>query len=228
MNKITTRFMKPGIVWLEFESQYWMCSTFMRMQEFYESPLPGFRGNYFTAEKFMDAYASSKGGRFNYFSEWGGFNVPGHVVMDFISKFNDLSEKERIFIDEIHNSLPGDLGHHFYVIGTVRKPVRGSPLVDVPTEAFRHEIAHALYYLDPEYKRDIDVLLNGLSRPLVENMDTYHRECGYDEAFFQDEIQATLIEGGEGFESYFEFPPPENINEFKERFEKATTFYGIN
>src|ERR1700760_4146537 len=84
-----------GLYHILFENQYSCCSTFLRLQEYYESPIKGIRGNYFTLEQFMDAYAETKG-NFTYTLDWGGFNVPGHVIKKFFDLFGmNLLEKEK-------------------------------------------------------------------------------------------------------------------------------------
>ena len=63
-----------------YPNQYLLCSTHIRLQEFFESPFKEIKGKYFTLEQYMDRYAAEYG-NFTYFSEWHGMNVPGHVFM---------------------------------------------------------------------------------------------------------------------------------------------------
>ena len=64
-----------AIVDVQYNTRYELCSSFMRMQEFYESDIPCIKDNYFTLEKFMDEYAKKNGG-FSYTMDWSEFNIP--------------------------------------------------------------------------------------------------------------------------------------------------------
>jgi len=151
----------------------------MRIQEYYESPIGEFRGNYFTHEDFMDAYAENNSGRFTYFSDWSGFNVPGNIVLEFFELFDDLNKKETALyrcvetIAEIH-------GDQFYLIGVVGQD----------QDTLNHELAHAFYYLDKEYKELMDAITS-----CWENRDEFYKgleTLGYDDSVFMDETQAYI------------------------------------
>ena len=73
-----------NIFQVEAESQYDLAMTFIRIQEFYESPFREIRGHDFILEKYMDRYAKEYG-NFTYTTDWNGFNVPGDIVRKFFS-----------------------------------------------------------------------------------------------------------------------------------------------
>ena len=68
---ITKHKIADGIYLLRFETQYEVTSTFLRVQEHYESPQ--FHGRIFTLEQYMDWYVAENGA-FTYFQDWSGFN----------------------------------------------------------------------------------------------------------------------------------------------------------
>ena len=75
----------PNLFLFTFPNQYELASTFIRLQEFYESPYKEIKGQYFTLEKYMDRYAKDQeDNKFTYFEDWNGFNVPGNIVLKFV------------------------------------------------------------------------------------------------------------------------------------------------
>lgn len=167
-----------NIWYLLFENQYKLCSTLMRMQEFYESPLKNIRGKVFTLEQFMDSYAAFRGD-FSYTSDWGGFNVPGNVVRKFFEKFShDLLLKEKVLK---HALAPLMKQKKFYVIAGYE---RG--------KVFEHELAHAFYYLRPQYKKDMLKLEEKISKKKLATIHAKLKKLGYDESVYEDEVQAYL------------------------------------
>ena len=167
-----------GVFLIGFRSNYLLAATFMRMQEYYESPLRGFRGRYFTHEAFMDAYAA-KYGNFTYTSDWAGFNVPGNVVRRFFALFRDLSCKEtRLY--ELTLPMMERFGDAFYLIGSVSGD----------TGTMKHEMAHSFYYLDPAYRRDMDSITRGW-RHAARFGETLAKK-GYHTSVARDETQAYM------------------------------------
>ncbi len=191
---ITPKIIFPGLIHLCFDTQYEMASTMIRMQEFYESPYEGIRGCYFTLEQYMDEFVKRrKDGVFTYLEEVAGCNVPGDAVNEFFNRFddglmNDLMEKEKHLkrvIDEAATEfysmipVPGNL---YYVIATVPDD----------RDEVKHEIAHAMYYLFPEYRKEMDSHLEawGMDKELVGRLHRCLRKEGYAGDKFKDELQA--------------------------------------
>lgn len=218
LDKTIVRVFDPGIYWFKFPNQYLMGSTFMRPQEFYESPFANIRGQYFTHEQFMDEYARTKNWRMSYYSDWAGFNIPGHILEDFYFKYQfHMSEKEKWLFKQ----LPLHGRKKFYVIGTG---------ANGDGTALRHEIAHGLYYLDPEYKSAVDKRVKKIPKVIVEKIDTWLAATGYDSTVFTDELQAYLIESKsrEEFEEYHEIEAPEDHTWFRDNFRSTLQKHGID
>lgn len=167
---------RDGIFLVRCKTQYEITSTFMRLQEFYESPYKDIRGKYFTLEQYMDRYAKETG-NFTYTSDWSGFNVPGDVVLDFFDRFEfDLLEKEKELYKVIAPALKK--GNKFYLLGIFKNGT------------LNHELAHGYYYLDDHYRRAMNSITIGLKyRKRVESWLT---KIGYTKEVFLDEIQAYL------------------------------------
>lgn len=179
MAKVTLTSPAKNIYLLTGESQYNVSSTFMRIQEFYESPLEEIRGHFFTLEQFMDRYAEEYGD-FSYTSDWDGYNVPGHVVRQFFELFNGHFLKKEIKLknllsEPLHSKEP------FYIIGIYDEG------------EFAHEMSHAFYYLYPEYKEACDKLTNSLPPKVLATLKQTIKDWGYyHEDVMMDEIQAYM------------------------------------
>ncbi len=88
------QFITPQILHVDTGTMYEIGSLFIRMQEFYECPDERFRGKYFTLDEYMDWYAGRHPqGKFSYFEDWAGFNIPGSSLIKF---WNVFTEKEGI------------------------------------------------------------------------------------------------------------------------------------
>src|SRR5437667_5675479 len=109
----------PGIYHFQAKDQYELTSTFIRLQEFYESPYKEIRGQYFELDTFFDIYAK-KMGNMTYFTDWNGFNVPGHIIDDFCCLFlsyDNFRQKEKRF----YRLSCDNTTKSYYIIGTWRK-----------------------------------------------------------------------------------------------------------
>jgi len=165
---------------LHAETQYELCATFLRLQEFYESPNPKFRNKYFELEDYMDWYAKENG-NFTYTSDWGGFNVPGHIVDKFFSLYSGkLFKKEQKLQDLLHDYLFED--KKFYIIG-----VHGDEAA-----ALDHEYAHAYYHLYPKYKKTMYTLAGTMPVYFRSAFIDMLKKKGYCSQVMYDEIQAYL------------------------------------
>lgn len=168
---------KDGVCYISAPNQYLLCDMFMRIQEFYESALPKIRNHYFTREEFCDEYAK-KYKKFKYHTEWVGFNVPGHIVKKFFKTFHDLSKKEiylqKLLKDRLNSS------EKFYLIG----------ITDGDEVATNHELAHAKYYLDENYKKAMSKIIDELPKKVRKKIIRLIIKMKYDKSVAYDEIQA--------------------------------------
>jgi hypothetical protein len=181
MERIRIKEIYPEIFHLKFRTQYWETDTFMRLQEFYESPFDTIRGKYFTREYYQDIYVKEYG-KFNYHSKWSGFNVPGNIVLKFFRRFlreGDLSKKECILYDLVLSKI--NTTKDFYLIATHK------------SEDIDHEISHGFYYLNKQYRDKMNKLLTKYCKhPLIKNLRAELLEMGYAPKFLRDETQAYL------------------------------------
>jgi hypothetical protein len=177
MEKIEVR---KNIFLVSFPTHNELCSTFLRFQEYYESP--EFRGKIFTLDEYKDWYIKIKGS-FSYFTDWSGFNISSNVFVPFREgKFNPLSEQEINLLKSFEN----DNGP-FYLIGVSNTGTQKDPRL------LKHEIAHGLFYTEPEYKRKAQEIL---SRYDLEDLKNWLRDQGgYHESVIEDECHAYGLTG---------------------------------
>ena len=156
-----------------------MCKILLRFAEHYESPK--FRNKIFTLKEFKAWYRTTiKGNKFTYYNDWAGFNIPSYAFKAFREqKFNPLSAKEKLFMNIINN-----LKEPFYIIAA-RKGHKN---------AIKHETAHALFYLDAEYRKKVLKIL-----PKIDLKDFKKRllNHGYCKDVLSDEFNAYIVDGAQ-------------------------------
>jgi len=199
---------------LSAPTQYEVAAAFMRFQEFYESPYKEIRGKYFTHEQYMDAYAQEMG-NFTYTSDWLGFNIPSHIYSKAVQTLNH--KQIRSFL--CRTSDPGELWvkekELVRLVAETRKE-NGSPKkyyiigaceTDSAIQTSKHEIAHALWYLYPEYKRVQKENSDCLPAKSEDKIKAMLLKRGYGKNVIQDELQAYLSTSTPHFlEKKMEFP----------------------
>jgi len=203
-----------NIFQVEAKSQYDLAMTFIRLQEFYESPFKEFRGHTFILEAYMDRYAQEYG-NFTYSTDWNGFNVPGNIVRKFFS-FNETnfmsspSFKERWLHTALINTGILRSEKDFYLLGThtekiEKKEADGAISISLRDEALDHELAHAFWYLDSDYQKAQIENLAILSKKTTREIHEALEWLGYAEEVFSDEAQAYLsTSDSEDLEDSFE------------------------
>jgi hypothetical protein len=163
-----------GIYLLRFETQYELTSTFLRVQEHYESPQ--FHGRIFTLEQYMDWYVAENGA-FTYFQDWSGFNVPSIAFQPFYAgKFDPLTRKEERLLAQFRN-----LQGRFYAIGIYERGKKGT---------LTHELAHALFFIDEGYRKAVHEAIRGYDTSALEEQLA---KAGYARHVIPDEVQAYIV-----------------------------------
>jgi hypothetical protein len=161
---------------MHFRSQALLAYSFLRFQEYYESPF--YKGKIFSIDEFIDWYKKEyQKTVFEYHKDWSGFNIPSYVLEPFKKGlFKDLNALEKSFLNVVSKVEESD----FYIIGTYAED-----------NAEKHEIAHGLYHCFPEYKAEMDEIL--LDYDLSEFYD-YLGDTGYHPDVFKDDVQAYSID----------------------------------
>jgi hypothetical protein len=168
-------------VWICADTQEELGRTFIRFQEFYESPNPDFKNKIFTCGQVRNWYSIKYGGD-TYHHDWTGFNFPSRVLIPFKQGLFDPLTSEEIQLLDYFRYRHDD----FYVIGAQNKSV------------LRHELAHALYDHDITYKNKIDSLCSVYKKELSKSRH-YILDKGYDESVLNDELQAYITDNDDEF-----------------------------
>ncbi len=166
-----------GIFVLHFETQYALASSFLRIQEHYESSR--FRKRIFTLEQYKEWYAAEFGA-FTYYEDWSGFNVPSSAFAPFYAgKFDPLLDKEQRLLRLFHNER-----EPFYVIGIAS------------AADLEHEVAHALFYTRPDYREAVLEAMRPYDTSAIEGRLA---SMGYHRQVITDEVHAYLVAAGGSF-----------------------------
>lgn len=188
-----------GLIQIIFPNQYLITSTFIRFAEFYEGQNDNLRGHYFTLDDVMDDY-HEKFGLMSYFEDWNGFNIPGEAFDEAYKTFNkDLRPKERIIVEAVMDYKLFGNGNRqpfekYYVIAT-------HPTYDCTN----HEIAHALYYLDNEYRTLVQIFLNQIDPKNKQQLIKWLLNEGYAFQVLDDEINSYIMDALTGYERWADF-----------------------
>jgi len=191
--------MREGVYMLSFTQHIDLCYAFLRYQEFYESTNPRFYGKTFTWAEYIRWYTltnkkeGSNPHAFYYASDWSGFNAPAEVI----GKVHDLGIPDPNHYDEIMHGIYKLIMTECdkaYLIGAVPG-----------TSTEKHELTHALYYLNSEYKNKV---VNTIQKThnanrkclderakLIECMSDILFKMGYAASSIVDEINAFTTTG---------------------------------
>ena len=186
----------PHIYCVAVEDAYDRAMLFSRYQEFYESPIKGIRNRFFTLEGLMKRYRDHyKKETFTYPEDWAGYNIPSYSLEKAIEKFGDkyMTEYDEIMqhiVSECETksySLNNGSKHNWYLIGTD----------NFKSRTMNHEMAHALYYTNPEYKRNCDALISKIKKSDYTKLNKALVGIGYlnNKKIIDDEIQAFMSTG---------------------------------
>lgn len=171
---------RKNIFILNFDTQYDLCSTFIRLQEFCESPYSEICGHYFTLEDYMDIYAKNNKNKFTYFEDWNGFNITSKQLKVFLEFFDGkLSKKEQIF-QFFNHVVKLD---QFSILATHKKSYNS---------VIKHELAHAYFFLYRDYNDKIYEMISNMNLEKKKYLEKKIREIGYANNTIFDEMQAYL------------------------------------
>jgi len=184
--KYKIKEVKPNIFAIIVKDKYDRAMLFCRAQEYYESPSAKFRGKNFSIWDYMKWYHEQYKFGFSYGRDWTGFNIPLKTVRECYNKLTKPETPYDKVMDEILNKLKLQ-GSESYLIGAK----------DTEGETFKHEVCHALYHTDKNYKKQMDALTHGLPKKYYNVFASNLVQMGYTTKVVDDEIQAYLQYGYE-------------------------------
>lgn len=173
-----------GVYKVTVDSELLLSYIFLRFQEHYESS--EFMQKVFSREEFVDWYTEDNGDgvNFTYYRDWVGFNIPSESLRSFLDgDFQNIIPAESFLIQKLASVFETHKDR-FYLIGLASTG-------DLWT--YEHELAHALYSLNDNYRQEVDSLLALFPEELKV---IYHQRLlaiGYTEEVLEDETHAYLI-----------------------------------
>lgn len=186
--KYQIKEVKPDIYAVIVKDKYDRAMLFCRAQEYYESPNRKFRGKVFSIWDYMKWYHEQYKSGFSYGRDWSGFNIPLKVIHECYNKLGKHETPYDLEMDRILLKLKS-ASSNSYVIGC--GVTKG--------DTFDHEVRHALYYTNKEYKKQMDSLTKGLPKKYYNVFASNLMQMGYAKKVINDEIQAYLQYGYENF-----------------------------
>ena len=178
----TLKEVRPNVFAVIVPNDYDRAMLFCRVQEFYESDSNLFKDQDFSIWEYMRWYSAKNKGVFTYPKDWTGFNIPFKVALNCMVGNKELSPYDKVMEDIIDEILLTDNPVNAYIIGT--KTDKGL--------TFRHEMAHALYYTNKDYKYIADKLISTIPLKYYNIMVINLLNLGYDKSVIDDEIQAYM------------------------------------
>jgi hypothetical protein len=178
--KYRIKEIKTNIFAVVVKDDYERAMLFCRVQEFYESPVTSFRDKKFSIWDYYRWYSKENSGSFSYPRDFVGFNLP-LIVAKKCYEMNDLETPYDIEMKNIVDGLHKN-GQRGYLIG----------VDSLKNCTFRHELAHALYYSNLDYKSEMDDLTRGISEFNMSRFRKNLKAIGYCSGVVKDEIQAYM------------------------------------
>ena len=180
---------RPGVFAVIVKDHYHRAMLFCRVQEYYESPNPQFRGKNFSIWDYIEWYSREHRDVFTYTYDWGGFNIPLKTAWDCYEK---LREHESPY-DEVMESIIRTIElKMFYKKNTRNWNAYIIGADSTESDTFDHEICHGLYTTNKEYKELVDEITLGIPLEDYTKFRDNLLAMGYTDKVIDDEIQAYL------------------------------------
>jgi len=186
-----------NIYLLAFKTQYDLCMSFVRVNEFFDNP--DFKDRVFALDEFMDYWVKkNKTSCFEYPKRWEAFGLPIRNILKWNAEFgyklsyNGIRDKESKIIEAIVKGIPINDLKNQYLIGIHREGKKR-----IQKRLMDHELAHALYFLDPIYRESCKSLVKKLSKKSFDHIKNSLMSVGYDggDGTVINEAQAYLSTG---------------------------------
>ena len=177
--RVRKKRVSDRIYLLKFDNQREMAKTLLRFQEYYECPVH--KGRIFTLEEYKKWYRKKKG-RFSYYKDWNGFNVPSRVLKPFYDgRFDPLSEGEKKVL-RLFENVKGN----YYIVAVAGKKHEHKHVL-------KHELAHGLFHVNPKYRKKVLGVIREYEDELEHVKNEILSKVSYSEEVLEDEVQAYAV-----------------------------------
>lgn len=167
-----------------------LARSFLRFQEYYESPNDKFRGQIFTIGQYRQWYID-KYGSFSYETDWSGFNIHSYVLDPFKQGLFDPLIAEETNLISLFVNAPVD---KFYIIGANDK------------EVLYHELNHALYAYSKDYSNEVNKVFDANLEHIKYALE-YLLDKGYCRYLLYDELQSYILDNDSDVMSLIKYSP---------------------
>jgi len=198
---------RPNVFAVIVKDHYHRAMLFCRVQEFYESPNPDFRGKNFSIWDYIEWYSREHGDVFTYTFDWGGFNIPLKTAWEcyegkengkkqMYDSVRSMPDSWKSPYDEIMKDIIWNIESKMFNKNTNR-PTRNWNAYIIGTDStesdtFEHEVCHGLYATNKEYKALVDEITETIEWQDYLKFEKNLLDMGYTAAVIPDEIQAYL------------------------------------
>jgi hypothetical protein len=180
---------RPNVFAVIVKDHYHRAMLFLRVQEFYESPNPQFRGKNFSIWDYIEWYSRRNKDVFTYTFDWGGFNIPLKTAWDCYEKLKEYESPYDSVMDNIISTIELKMFNkkntrnwNAYIIGAD----------STESDTFEHEICHGLYATNKQYKELVDEVTIAIPLKEYQIFRKNLLDMGYNGIVIDDEIQAYL------------------------------------
>jgi hypothetical protein len=180
---------RPNVFAVIVKDHYHRAMLFLRVQEFYESPNPEFRGKNFNIWDYIEWYSRRNNDVFTYTYDWGGFNIPLKTAWDCYEKLKENESPYDAVMDDIIRTIEMTMFNkkntrnwNGYIIGAD----------STESDTFEHEICHGLYATNKQYKELVDEVTIAIPFREYQIFRKNLLDMGYNGIVIDDEIQAYL------------------------------------
>jgi hypothetical protein len=218
-------------------NHYDRAMTFCRVQEYYESPNPDFRGKHFNIWDFIEWYSKEHKDAFTYAFDWGGFNIPLPVALEcyegkenrnprkgyngvrsmpdtWKSKWDETMKDIVWAVESRMFNKKNRRDYNAYIIGAN----------DTESDTFMHEVAHGLYYTNKEYKELMDEITDAIPLDIRMKFRNNLISMGYTDGVVYDEIQAYLTWHNE-YTKFSKGVPKKILKQLNKEYQKVFNKY---
>lgn len=158
-----------------------LAKVFVRMQGCVDSS--EFRDKIFSVAEYEKWFMAD--GKYDLYNAFLGYNIPNYIIDLFDNgNFKNISDDEQWLLDNIKKNKPRG---PYYIIGYIKGHIA----------TLKHELAHALYYLNSSYKNEAAIIVRGFttntSLDCLGKLSAFFKQLKYNEAIYTDEIHAYLV-----------------------------------
>jgi len=189
--KYTLTQVSEKIFALEIPNSWDRAMVFLRAQEFYESASPKFKGKSFDIWDYMRWYAVEREistGSFDYPNDWAAYNLPIKTIVQSLDKFTGEYTPYDVFMDEILHQI-------FNKYEVCEKDTYLIGVESLTSRHVSHELSHALWYTNPEFKKEATKLISQIPTEIVTECKSTLTRMGYHKSVLTDEIVAYSATG---------------------------------